>query len=206
MSRGLIYAHCWSSLDNLGNPTRFRASKSWLPILSTNTTQNFRQTRWRLPLHFWIGLQMESDSNCILLALLHCPKTPHHTTTPQILNFSLAILAPSTLALIFANATSLATSGPPCSGFTSMLNGLNPQSSVAPSLCGGMYFAAVMRASQTSSGVSTRGFSGFITPMKTTWTIKNKDGLHGKDRSYLWNAIRVFSGIFAAKPVHLLLC
>ena len=46
-------------------------------------------------------------------------------------NFS-ASLVPFTLAATFLNATSLASSGPPCFGLTSIENGLNPQSSVLP--------------------------------------------------------------------------
>lgn len=48
-------------------------------------------------------------------------------------NCSLAILAPLTRFAIFLNAISLAKSGLPCLGLTSMENGENPQSSVAPS-------------------------------------------------------------------------
>lgn len=59
-------------------------------------------------------------------------KPPRPLPNYQIPNFSLAILAPSTLALIFLIATSLAKSGLPCFGFASILKGLNPQSSVAP--------------------------------------------------------------------------
>lgn len=79
-----------------------------------------------------------------------------------------AIAVPSTRALIFWNAMSRAISGEPCLGFTSMLNGEKPQSSVAPSRSLGMYLAAVTRSSHTCSGVSTIGLSGLMTPMKQT--------------------------------------
>lgn len=63
---------------------------------------------------------------------------------------------------------SRATSGEPCFGFTSMLNGEKPQSSVEPSRSREMYFAARTRSALTSSGVSTCGFCGLMTPMKAT--------------------------------------
>lgn len=49
-----------------------------------------------------------------------------------LLNCSLAIFAPLMRLAIFWKAMSRATSGLPCFGFTSMLKGENPQSSVAP--------------------------------------------------------------------------
>src|SRR5882724_8551657 len=51
-----------------------------------------------------------------------------------ILSFSDAISAPFKRLAIFWKAMSRATSGEPCFGLTSMLNGEKPQSSVAPSL------------------------------------------------------------------------
>ena len=86
----------------------------------------------------------------------------------QIPKTSLANLAPSTRALIFENATSLAESGPapPYPAFISSQNGLNPQSSVAPNLSLGMNLAASTSWRQTSCGVSRSEMSGFVTPMK----------------------------------------
>jgi AcrR family transcriptional regulator len=80
-------------------------------------------------------------------------------------SFSAASFVPSTRLVIFCQAVSRAKSGEPWFGFSSMLNGENPQSSVAPSCSFGMKLAARTRASLTSSGLSTRGFSGLITPM-----------------------------------------
>jgi hypothetical protein len=45
-----------------------------------------------------------------------------------------------------------------------MLNGEKPQSSVAPSRSLPMKLAARISESRTSSGDSTRGFSGLMTP------------------------------------------
>lgn len=59
--------------------------------------------------------------------------TPDYQVRHQIPSFSLAICAPFTRFAIFLNAISRAKSGLPCFGFTSMLKGLKPQSSVAPS-------------------------------------------------------------------------
>ncbi len=61
--------------------------------------------------------------------------------------------APLIRSVIFAKATSRAKSGEPFLGFTSMLKGEKPQSSVAPKRALGMYFDAVTRASHTSSAV-----------------------------------------------------
>ena len=63
---------------------------------------------------------------------------------------------------------SRAKSGDPCLGLRSTLNGLKPQSSVAPSWSVGMCFAAATRSAATCSGVSTVGLSGSMTPMKAT--------------------------------------
>ena len=79
-------------------------------------------------------------------------------------SFSAASRVPSTRFLIFCQAVSRAKSGEPWLGFSSMLNGEKPQSSVEPSCSFGMKLAARTRASLTSSGLSTRGFSGLITP------------------------------------------
>jgi Transcriptional regulator len=80
-------------------------------------------------------------------------------------SFSAASFVPSTRLVIFCHAVSRAKSGEPWLGFSSMLNGEKPQSSVAPSCSFGMKLAARTRASLTSSALSTRGFSGLITPM-----------------------------------------
>ena len=50
-------------------------------------------------------------------------------------------------------------------GFSSMLKGEKPQSSVEPSRSFGMKLAARTSASAISCGLSTRGFCGLTTPM-----------------------------------------
>src|ERR1700722_14753838 len=83
-------------------------------------------------------------------------------------SFSDAIAVPLTRDVIFSNAMSRATSGEPCFGLTSIRNGEKPQSSVDLRRSFGMCFEASIKASRTSSGDSTRGFCGLITPMKHT--------------------------------------
>ena len=61
-------------------------------------------------------------------------------------------------------ATSRAWSGEPWLGFSSMLNGENPQSSVEPSRSFGMKFAARTSWSLTSCALSARGITGEVTP------------------------------------------
>ena len=78
---------------------------------------------------------------------------------------SAASLVPSTRLVIFWKAMSRAKSGEPCLGFSSMLNGEKPQSSVEPSRSFGMKFAARHQRVADLLGVSTRGFCGLITPM-----------------------------------------
>ena len=60
-------------------------------------------------------------------------------------SFSAASLVPCTRLLIFCQAVSRAKSGDPWLGFSSMLNGEKPQSSVAPSCSFGMKLAARTR-------------------------------------------------------------
>ena len=76
---------------------------------------------------------------------------------------SAASAVPSTRERIFANAVSRLVD-------VSSLNGENPQSSVVPSCSTGMYSAASRVRSLTSSGVSTRGSMGAMTPTKIRWS------------------------------------
>ena len=85
----------------------------------------------------------------------HRPRGPRRNQpTPS---FSAASLVPSTRFLIFWKATSRAKSGEPWLGFSSMLNGEKPQSSVAPSCSLAMKFDACCSALLTSSGTLDPG-------------------------------------------------
>ncbi len=77
-------------------------------------------------------------------------------------NFSSANFVPWTRAWILSKAICLDVD-------LSSLNGENPQSSVVPNCSIGIYSAASKTRSHTSSGVSTRGLIGSITPTKTRW-------------------------------------
>src|SRR5216683_1283741 len=75
---------------------------------------------------------------------------------------SSASFVPTTRARILAKAVSRLVD-------VSSLKGEKPQSSVVPSCSTGMYSAASMTRSRTSSGVSMRGSAGAVTPTKITW-------------------------------------
>ena len=83
-----------------------------------------------------------AEHQCAALVLVTVSATGHFYAALATPNLSDAILVPSTRDLIFWNAISRATSGEPCFGFTSMLKGEKPQSSVEPSRSFGMYFEA----------------------------------------------------------------
>lgn len=68
----------------------------------------------------------------------HAGASPGMRITAYKPSWSEASCTPSTRAVIFWNAVSLARSGEPCLGFSSVLNGEKPQSSVAPRCSTGM--------------------------------------------------------------------
>src|SRR5713101_49013 len=98
-------------------------------------------------------LQDDRPQQLVLLSLGDHRRPPRSSS---------ASFVPTTRARILAKAVSRLVE-------VSSLKGENPQSSVVPSCSTGMYSAASMTRSRTSSGVSIRGSTGAVTPTKITW-------------------------------------